>query len=105
MGKYLNGSAGTGDKILKNLSLFNYYLTESSTDIYRFRWSFDGQFGKITIIVKDEKMSNSSLIDTDNSYPHRFERPLGIYNDSTLVPVFTLMLNSVGVNVTGIYAE
>ena len=105
MGKYLNGSAGTGDKIAKNLSLFTYNLTESSADFYRFRWSFGGQFGQIAITVKDGKMSNSSLIDTDDSSPHKFDRPLGIYNDTTLVPVFTSMLNSVGVHVTGIYAE
>lgn len=105
MSKYLNGSAGTGDKIMKNLDLFAFDLADSSPDFYRFHWSFDGQFGQIAIAVKEGKMSNSSLIDTDISSPHKFDRPLGIYNDPTLVPVFTSMLNSKNIHVAGIYSE
>lgn len=105
MSKYLTGSAKTGEKITENIKLFKYTLIESDIDFYRFNWSFGSQFGQIAISIKDGKMSNSSLIDTDNSSPHKFSRPLGVYNDSSLIPVFISMLNSINVHVVGVYSE
>lgn len=109
MGKYLNGSAQTGAKISKNRELFSYLFqnkesNENSPILYHFTWNFDGQFGHIGIAVKDDKISNSSLIDTDSKSPHQFGRPLGLYNDSSLLPVFEEMLASINVNTNGVYA-
>ena len=111
MGKYLNGSAQTGSKIIKNWSLFSFSLisqdNEESKSIYRLMWNFDGQTGTINICVRtsDNKMSSSSLIDTDNKSSHRFSRPLGLYNDSSLEPVFSQMLSSIKVAANGIYSD
>lgn len=110
MGKYLTGSAKTGAKIIKNIGLFKYTYTGneamSNSMLYRFNWRFDTtQFGHISIEVKGNKMSNSSLIDTDSQSPHKFDRPLGLYNDSSLVQVFADMMSSVGISITGIYSE
>lgn len=110
MGKYLNGSAKTGEKIMKNQDLFTYKLTGSDNVsgavIYHFSWRFDGQqFGHIGIEVKNHKISNSSLIDTDNQSPHGFGRPLGLYNDPSLEQVFSTMMSSIGIQTTGVYSE
>lgn len=109
MGKYLNGSAKTGKKILDNWNLFSF--TEAKLEVnttpvlYKFDWNFDGQKGYISISVKDNKISNSSLIDTNSNTTHPFGRPLGLYNDHSLEQVFTQMLASINVTVSGVYAE
>ena len=110
MGKYLNGSAQTGAKIMKNISLFTYELAHREDShgavFYRFNWRFDGQqFGHIGIEVKNQKISNSSLIDTDSQSPYRFSRPLGLYNDSSLEQVFSTMMSSIGIQTTGVYSD
>ena len=109
MGKYLSGSSKTGKKIIDNLELFFYNLTnqENKGDsvIYQFDWDFDGQNGYIFIEVKDGKISNSSLINTSKNTCHCFDRPLGLYNDPSLEIVFTIMLADVGIEVSGVYTE
>ena len=110
MGKYLNGSAQTGAKIMNNQNLFTYKHTTtdnvSGAVIYHFTWTFDGQqFGHIGIEVKDQKISNSSLIDTDDQSPHKFDRPLGLYNDPSLGQVFSMMMQSIRITTTGFYSD
>lgn len=112
MGKYLSGSAQTGTKIMKNLDLFTYAQTEPDPDngsgvvTYHFNWRFDGQqFGHIGIGVKNQKISSSSQINTDNQSPHKFGRPLGLYNDRSLEQVFSMMMQSVGITITGVYSD
>ena len=108
---WLNGSSGTGDKIIKYHSHFS--CSYSSKDhmngktFYHFNWRFDSQHGSMGIEVRDNdgKMSNGSLIDTDDKSPHPFGRPLGLYNDRSLQSVFENALNSIGVQVNGVYAE
>ena len=81
---WLNGSAKTGEKIIKNSSSFSsqHVGTEELGEkvLYRFTWNFDGQHGYISIMVRkeDNKISNSSLIGTDSSSSHKFDRPLGL---------------------------
>ena len=109
MGKYLSGSAQTGAKIFKNRELFSYNFKNKESNkngsiLYHFTWNFDGQFGHIDIAVKDNKISNSSLIDTYSTSPHQFSRYLGLYNDNSLLPVFQEMLASINVNTKGVYA-
>lgn len=110
LGKYLTDSAQTGAKISKNIKLFSYSLTETIPGdngyvIYRFAWDFDGQAGHISIGVKDGKISNSSLIDTDPGSSHPFGRPLGLYNDGSLAQVFRQMLASINVYTNGVYSN
>lgn len=108
---WLNGSSGTGDKILKNYSHFSCSYTSKDhikgKTLYHFEWKFDSQRGHMCIEVRnsDGKMSNSSLIDTDNKSSHPFGRPLGLYNDGSLQTVFEKALNSIHVHVNGVYAE
>lgn len=109
MGKYLNGSAKTGKKILDNWNLFSFAQikqeVETTSVLYRFEWNFDGQKGYISIRMKDNRISNSSLIDTNTTTSHPFSRPLGLYNDSSLEQVFIKMLASISVQASGVYAE
>lgn len=110
MGKYLNGSSGTGTKISKNLGLFTYLsagseqLSDDSV-LYKFDWNFDGQFGYASIAVKENKISNSSLINTVAKSTHQFDRPLGLYNDPSLESIFRDMMASINIKIDGIYAE
>ena len=110
MGKYLTGSNKTGQKIMQNLSLFSYYLENEglqndSSILYRFRWTFENQFGYTSILVKDSNISNVSLIDTDKNSPNPFGRPLGIYNDNSLIQVFKMMLLSIDIQIVGVYSD
>ena len=109
MGKYLNGSSKTGKKIIDNIKLFSYIKTEyensDDSELYKFEWNFDGQEGYINIIVKEGRISNSSLMNTNNNTSRSFSRPLGLYNDSSLETIFTNMLESVGVIVSGVYVD
>lgn len=110
MGKYLNGRSKTGTKISNNMGSFAYSCERNEpikdgSVLYHFTWTFNEQHGYINIIVKNNQISNSSLIDTDSQSPHPFNRPLGLYNDSSLELVFTEMMNSININVTGIYVD
>lgn len=110
MGKYLNGSSKTGTKISKNSSLFTYFpkgTEQLSNDsvLYKFEWNFDGQFGYANIAVKGNKISNSSLINTDAKSTHQFDRPLGLYNDPSLESIFRDMMASINIKIDGIYAD
>lgn len=107
MGKWLNGSAGTGDKIMNNFEDFKYELNkkEGSKDFFSFNWQFNEQIGYVSIRYKDNKISNGSIIGTEESSKHKFDRPLGLYNDDTLFKVFKEMMNSIERKVDGIYSE
>jgi len=105
MSKWLSGSSKTGEKIIKNQSIFKSNFIKSDNDLHTFAWEFDQQHGYINIIVKNEKISTSSLIDTDMNSSHKFDRPLGLYNDGTLLEVFKEMVQSVGISATGVYSE
>ncbi|WP_346867275.1 MULTISPECIES: hypothetical protein [unclassified Clostridium] len=111
MGKYLNGSAKTGEKIIKNWDLFRYEfesLDENENKIfYKFYWNFDEQHGYIYITynIKTKEISNSSLINTNLSSKYKFNRPLGLYNDNSLYEVFVKILQSQGKEVKGIFAN
>lgn len=110
LGKYLNDSAETGTKISKNIHLFSYSFKEKEpfsdgSSLYRFTWNYDGQTGYVNIVVKDGKISNSSLINTAPNSSHRFGRPLGLYNDRSLEPIFQQMLTSINVDTNGVYTE
>ena len=108
---YLTGNSKTGEKITKNWTRFKYEYkaVEELGDklMYKFEWTFDGQHGFISIILrkKDNNMSNSSLINTDNDSIHQFARPLGLYNDRSLEPLFRNVMLSIGINVSGVYSE
>lgn len=111
MGKYLTGSAKTGEKIMKNISEFSYELKDIDDSLekplYCFEWQFNSQYGSVRIMLEQasKKISNSSLIDTDDKSGHRFGRPLGLYNDKSLFDVFKMMMNSQNINIVGTYAE
>lgn len=110
MKKYLSGSYETGKKILDNLSDFICYLDraesyENGKTIYYFKWAFCNQKGTISILVKEQKISDSSLIQTDADSPHPFGRPLGLYNDSTLRDVFLRLMEKEKIIITGFYSE
>lgn len=105
MSKWLTGSAKTGEKIIKNNSIFHTNFIKSDNDLFIFSWEFDGQHGYANIRIKDGKISSSSLLDTKSDSPHKFSRSLGLYNDSTLLEVFKRMMNSLGISVTGVYSE
>ena len=108
---WLNGNAKTGEKISKNFSHFRFHYdkNEDLGDklIYKFSWNFDGQHGYISIMVRkeDNKISNSSMIGTDNCSSHPFDRALGLYNDESLGTIFTGLLQGIGVKVNGFYSE
>lgn len=110
-GGYLSGSAGTGDKILKNsvhwTCTFDRQELVGDGILYRFHWAFDKQYGHMSVIVrnKDGRMSNGSTIDTENGSAHKFDRPLGLYNDGSMRTVFEDALQSIGVVNDGVYAE
>ena len=110
MGKFLNGSNGTGEKILQNFDSFSYSFKEheQSSDgsiLYRFTWAFNSQHGHISIRIKENKISNSSLIACDGNSPHQFGRPLGLYNDESLGKLFVeMMKQSCGIVITGFYS-
>lgn len=110
MGKFLNGSSGTGKKILQNRDYFSYQTEneEQQADgsiIYYFTWAFNSQHGHIAIQIKENKMANSSLIRCDANSPHPFGRPLGLYNDELLKRLFVEMMEqSYGIIVTDFYS-
>lgn len=98
MPKRLTGSAGTGKKIMQNLTLFNYIYNGSEAlsgdkTLYKFNWTFGNQAGHISINVhQDGRIDESSLINCAKN-PREFMRPLGAYNDRSLYDVFRMMLD------------
>ena len=85
MPKQLSDSAGTGKKIMQNLSLFNYTYNESEAlpegkTLYKFDWSFDNyQSGNISIeVLSNGTIGQSSLINCQQN-TMEFTRPLGAY--------------------------
>lgn len=105
MSKWLTGSSKTGEKIIRNHKIFQSNFIKSDGDLYTFEWQFDEQHGYASIRIKNGKISSSSLLDTDSNSSHKFSRPLGLYNDSTLLDVFEGMMHSIGIFVTGVYSE
>ncbi len=98
MPKRLNGSAGTGKKIIKNIKDFNYHYKDvekvSGKDFYPFPWTFGDQSGTAVISLTDDGfIDQSSTLNCDTNR-HDFRRPLGAYNDDTLYDVFRMMLDS-----------
>ena len=102
MSKHLSGSPGTGEKIMKNISLFHYNFIQSEEQgegedktLYKFKWSFDNYHsGIISIIIRsDGTIDESSLIICLQNIRNS-SRPLGAYNDSSLYNVFRMLLDS-----------
>lgn len=83
--KRLSGSVGTGEKILKNLELFNFKFNNIEENTYAFDVKFGNQDGWLTIRAIDEKITDVTL---DCSFP----RPLGAYNDKGLYKVAEYVL-------------
>lgn len=81
----LNGSAGTGKKIIKNWNLFSFVFGNRNGDSYTFDVNFDGQIGMMTIVVENGNVINGTL-------DCNFKKTLGIYNDPTLQQVAERMM-------------
>ena len=67
MPKRLNGSAGTGEKIMNIPDTFNYsYIgpdNSTGTTNYSFKWSFGSQSGTAVIsLAKDNRIDPSSSL-------------------------------------------
>ncbi len=98
MPKRLNGSSGTGKKIIQNMIDFSYRYrdveTVSDKDFYTFTWTFGNQTGTAVIsLTANGFIDQSSTLNCDTNC-HDFQRPLGAYNDNTLYGVFEMMLDS-----------
>lgn len=96
MSKRLNGSAGTGKKILQNLNQFHFNYQsceiENNKKFYTFTWSFGDQAGFAVIQLTDLGYIDQSSTLSCNKNCYSFLRPLGVYNDKTLYKVFEMML-------------
>lgn len=109
----LNGSFGTGEKILQHFDFFKYKLIKhkpheygnSKTDTYTFEWNFYRQCGNVNISVIDNRITTGSTIHTNPQSNPTFSRSLGLYNDRTLEEVFRLMLQSIDVKTIGLYDD
>lgn len=101
MPKRLNGSAGTGKKIMKNRELFDYSFIKSDssaeTPKYYFNWSFEHQQGTAVITLTEKGLIDQSSTLNCDEYTREFARPLGAYNDPSLYDVFAMMLNDAGI--------
>ena len=88
--KKLTGSAGTGSKIMQNLSIFNYKIDKenSSGDFYAFNVSFGNQKGFLNFRKDGDHIKNVNL-SVDG-----FPKTLGSNNDSSLISVATMIYNS-----------
>ena len=110
MEKYLTGSAETGNKIIDNFTNFIYTPkkidTSSENKVYFFNWHFNNQYGYVSIRLEKEsnKIADSSLIDTDNKSEHKFDRPLGLYNDPSLYKIFKKMMSTHNITVKDVYS-
>lgn len=81
-GKSLSGSAGTGQKIIKNWGDFKFKLKEAEVDkaqkkFFSFDVSFNNQSGYFNITVENGIIFGGSTMDMD------FPRPLSANNDTT----------------------
>ncbi|MFS0817072.1 hypothetical protein ABC382_08830 [Lysinibacillus sp. 1P01SD] len=78
--KSLNGSAGTGEKILDNWRLFKYKFNDerSEGNFYSYEVSFGRQLGYLNYEVNNDDIENVNL------YLDGFPKPLSQNNDSAL---------------------
>ena len=77
MPKRLNGSAGTGEKIMNNPDIFNYsYIgpdNSTGTTNYSFKWSFGSQSGTAVIsLTKDNRIDPSSTLNCCTDFCTKF---------------------------------
>lgn len=91
MSKILTGSAGTGKKIMDNLEIFKYRYIGKLENSYIFEVEFGNQKGKFNIRINEELIEEGSTLSIDDK---RFLRPLGIYNDPSLLNVAKMLMNS-----------
>lgn len=111
MKEYLTDTYGTGEKIMKKMK--KSFLCEphkikdyDGKVVYFFNWAIGLQWGYISIEVKDNKINSSSQIGTysDALLKYHFSRPLGLYNDETLYPLFCkLMMDHYKIKIEGIF--
>ncbi len=98
MPKRLNGSYGTGKKIIQNMNDFTYHYRDSEKlsgkDYYTFAWTFGNQTGTAVITLTNNGFIDQSSTLNCKTNCHDFQRPLGAYNDKTLYDVFEMMLDS-----------
>lgn len=98
MPKRLNGSSGTGKKIMQNQDFFNfsYRKSNSSNDktFYTFDWTFGVQSGSAVILLNsDGTIDHSSTLNCTKN-KSEFLKSLGAYNDPSLYDVFRMMLDT-----------
>lgn len=91
MSKILTGSANTGKKIMKNLDIFRYEFIGKEDDIYEFKVGFGNQEGTFNILMNGQIINESSTLSINDK---KFLRPLGIYNDPSLLDVAKMLMNS-----------
>jgi hypothetical protein len=101
MPKRLNGSAGTGKKIMQNKELFKYtyngseQLTDNSGSIlHKFEWTFGNQSGFASIILLPGGIIDQFSLLRCTRNQSEFVGSLGAYNDESLYEVFEIMLRS-----------
>ena len=88
--KRLNASAGTGKKIMDNLSLFSYTVKEINDSHYVFNVSFDGTDGICSIRIGTNNIIERMILNMDN-----FDKSLVEYNDPTLIQVGEMMMRNI----------
>lgn len=78
--KSLNGSSGTGDKIMDNWSLFKYRFNDerSEGNFYSYEVSFGKQLGYLNFEINNNDIENVNL------YLEGFSKTLSQNNDSAL---------------------
>ncbi|WP_430883319.1 hypothetical protein [Fusibacter sp. JL216-2] len=85
----LNGSAGTGKKILSNWNLFSYSFEKKEVchtgteETYFFKFQFDKQVGNAVIKRKLNEVGEWYIDEGTLFDSTSFKRPLGAYNDTT----------------------
>lgn len=98
MPKRLNGSTGTGKKIMQNIDIFNYTYDgcepSGNNTLHKFNWTFGNQSGYASITLTPEGTIDPSSLMNCAVNQSDFRRPLGAYNDNTLYDVFRKMLQS-----------
>ncbi|KOR64106.1 hypothetical protein [Clostridium botulinum] len=99
MAKRLSGSAGTGDKIMKNSNLFKSTFKSKSQDkeenTYYFDVIFDKQVGSFTIVINENGLidNNRSLLSMNG-----FPTTLGLYKDPSLNKVAKVLVDNLKIN-------
>lgn len=91
MAKILTGSANDGEKIMKNLDIFSYEFVGKEDNIYKFKVAFAEQKGAFNISMNGQTINESSTLSIDDK---RFLRPLGIYNDPSLLEVAKMLMKN-----------